>query len=115
VFKWEKCGVVCGCENALTDGSTRNQGYESAGGCGTPEEKIRLVFHVQGTSSQLTAGLESTLTNDQDRRWRSMTNRLHVQQLTHNESGGITARGGARASPEKNGVHLSIIGIFNDV
>jgi len=32
-----------------------------------PEEKIRLVFHVQGTSSRLTAGLESTLTNNQDK------------------------------------------------
>jgi hypothetical protein len=58
VFKWEKYGVVCGCEKALADGLTRNQGYESAGGCGMPEEKIRLVFHVQGTLSQLTARID---------------------------------------------------------
>jgi len=32
-----------------------------------PEEKIRLVFHVQGTLSRLIAGLEFMLTNDQDR------------------------------------------------
>ena len=101
VFEWEKYGVVCGCEKALADGWTRTQGYESAGGCGMPDEKIRPVFHVQGTSSRLTAGLESTLTNDQGRRWRSMTDRLHVQQRTHNESGGGCSEGRLRVKRGK--------------
>jgi hypothetical protein len=31
------------------DRLTRNHGYKSAGGCGMPEEKIRLVSHKQCT------------------------------------------------------------------
>jgi len=50
-----------------------------------------------------------------------MTNRLHVQQRTHNKSAGGHRKGqlrvkrGKLVQPEKIGVHLLIMGIFNDV